>query len=90
MVLTGAVRVADWVMDPANRDDVVAISAETTGVPADVLERFLLGDEDYFRPEHGVIDTEAVQAEWDFFLDRGGLQQPLSVDDHVIPDLLVP
>jgi ABC-type nitrate/sulfonate/bicarbonate transport system substrate-binding protein len=82
--------IADWVMDPANRDEVVDISAETTGMPADALDRFLLGDEDYFRPEHGVIDTAAVQAEWDFFLDRGGLQEPLSVDDHVIPELLEP
>jgi ABC-type nitrate/sulfonate/bicarbonate transport system substrate-binding protein len=82
--------IADWVVDPANRDEVVAISAEATGVPAEVLDGFLLGEEDYFRPEHGVIDTEAVQAEWDFFLDRGGLQEPLSVDDHVVPELLTP
>jgi ABC-type nitrate/sulfonate/bicarbonate transport system substrate-binding protein len=82
--------VADWVMDPTNRDEVVDISAETTGVPADVLDGFLLGEDDYFRPEHGVIDTEAVQTEWDFFHDQGGLQEPLTVDDHVIPELLTP
>jgi ABC-type nitrate/sulfonate/bicarbonate transport system substrate-binding protein len=82
--------ISDWIMDPANRDEVVGISAETTGLPAEVLDRFLLGEEDYFRPEHGVINTEAVQAEWDFFLDRGGLEEPLSVDDHVIPELLTP
>jgi ABC-type nitrate/sulfonate/bicarbonate transport system substrate-binding protein len=82
--------VADWLAEPANRADVIAASAAATRVPADVLDRYLLADGDYHRPPHGVIDTAALQEEWDFFFDRGVLQQRLVVDDHVMPELVEP
>ena len=83
-------RVADWVADPANREQVIAASAEATKIPADVLEGFLLTEDDFFRPEHGAVNVEALQAEWDFLLERGGIEEELKVEDHVIPDLLTP
>lgn len=82
--------IADWMADPANRDAVIAASAEATQIPAEVLEGFLLTEDDFFRPEHGVLNIEALQAEWDFFLDRGGISEALIVEDHVIPELLNP
>ena len=82
--------IADWIADPANRADVVTASAAAIGMPADMLDGYLLSEDDYFRPTHGVVNTDALQHEWDFFLERGGLTEPLTVDEHVVPELLSP
>ena len=82
--------IADWLADPANRADAVAASAAATGVPAAVLDGYLLGPDDYVRPSHGVLNRQALQSEWDFFHERGALPTALQVDDHVIPELLAP
>jgi ABC-type nitrate/sulfonate/bicarbonate transport system substrate-binding protein len=84
------VRVAEWVADPANRAEVVQATAAATEIPADVLDRFLLTKQDYFRPPNGALSLEALQQEWDFFRDRGGIEEDLRVSDHVIDDLLPP
>lgn len=80
--------VARWMQEPDNRDEVIAASAAATKIPADVLERFLLTKQDYFRPENGALSVDALQEEWDFFRERGGIEQELKVTDHVIDDLL--
>jgi ABC-type nitrate/sulfonate/bicarbonate transport system substrate-binding protein len=84
------VTVAEWIADPGNRDQVVAASAAATEIPADVLDRFLLTKQDYFRPPGGAVSLEALQEEWDFFRERGGIEQELKVSDHVIDELLPP
>jgi ABC-type nitrate/sulfonate/bicarbonate transport system substrate-binding protein len=84
------VTVAEWIADPGNRDQVVAASAAATEIPADVLDRFLLTKQDYFRPPGGAVSLEALQEEWDFFRERGGIEQELNVSDHVIDELLPP
>jgi ABC-type nitrate/sulfonate/bicarbonate transport system substrate-binding protein len=81
-------RIAEWMNDPANRDEVVAASAAATKIPAEVLDRFLLTKQDYFRPERGALSVDALQREWNFFRERGGIEQELDVRDHVIDDLL--
>ena len=83
-------RVTDWILDPANREQVIAASSEATKIPADVLEGFLLTEDDFFRPEQGLVNVDALQAEWDFFLERGGIEEKLTVEDHVMPELLTP
>jgi ABC-type nitrate/sulfonate/bicarbonate transport system substrate-binding protein len=80
--------VAEWMADPANREDVVAASAAATKIPAKVLDRFLLTKQDYYRPERGALNVAGLQREWDFFRRRGGIEQDLDVRDHVIDDLL--
>ena len=80
--------VARWMQEPDNRDEVIAASAAATKIPADVLERFLLTKQDYFRPPGGAVSVDALQREWDFFRERGGIGQDLKVTDHVIPELL--
>jgi NitT/TauT family transport system substrate-binding protein/sulfonate transport system substrate-binding protein len=79
--------IAKWMADPANRDEVIAASAAATKIPADVLTRFLLTKQDYYRPPDGAVDERALQREWDFFRDRGGIKQDLKVSDHVLPGL---
>jgi ABC-type nitrate/sulfonate/bicarbonate transport system substrate-binding protein len=81
-------RVARWIAEPENRARVIEASAAATKIPADVLDRFLLTKQDYFRPAGGAVSVDALQAEWDFFRERGGIEQDLKVSDHVIDDLL--
>jgi ABC-type nitrate/sulfonate/bicarbonate transport system substrate-binding protein len=83
-------RVARWIEDPANRDEVVAISAATTKIPAKVLDKFLLTKQDYFRPPGGALNVAALQDEWNFFNQRGGIKGDLKVTDHVVDGLLPP
>ena len=82
--------VARWVVDPDNRDKVVAASAAATEIPEDVLDRFLLTRKDFFRPENGAVSADALQSEWDFFRERGGIEEDLKVADHTIDALLPP
>jgi ABC-type nitrate/sulfonate/bicarbonate transport system substrate-binding protein len=84
------VRVADWVLDEKNRDKVIQASAAATKIPAEVLEGFLVTRDDFYRPENGAVSIEALQEEWDFFRERGGIKQDLTVEDHVIEELLPP
>jgi ABC-type nitrate/sulfonate/bicarbonate transport system substrate-binding protein len=80
--------VARWMAEPANRAEVIKASAEATKIPADVLDRFLLTKQDYYRPPGGAVSVDALQKEWDFFHEQGGIQQELTVTDYVIPELL--
>jgi NitT/TauT family transport system substrate-binding protein len=76
-------QVARWIKDPANRDEVIDASAEATKIPANVLKKFLVTKQDFFRPERGAISVDALQEEWDFFRERGGIQQDLKVTDYL-------
>ena len=76
--------IADFVADPENRDAVLEASSAATGIPVEVLEPFLLTEDDFFRPEDGAISVDALQAEWDFFRERGGISQDLSVEDYLV------
>jgi ABC-type nitrate/sulfonate/bicarbonate transport system substrate-binding protein len=80
--------IADWIADPANREDVIAASAATTKIPAEVLDKFLLTKQDYYRPPGGTVSIEPLQREWDFFREQGGIQQDLRVTDYIVPELL--
>jgi ABC-type nitrate/sulfonate/bicarbonate transport system substrate-binding protein len=83
-------RIARWIADPANRDEVIAASAAATKIPAKVLDGFLLTKRDYYRPPSGGVTLDALQREWDFFRSRGGIKKDLKVSDHVIDGLLPP
>ena len=41
-----------------------------------------------YRPPGGAVSVEALQREWDFFRERGGIGQDLNIEDHVIDELL--
>lgn len=76
--------VSDYVADEANRDDVIQASSDTTQIPVEVLESFLLTEDDFFRPEGGAVSVEALQNEWDFFRERGGITDDLQVTDYLV------
>lgn len=80
--------VTNWVRDPANRDAVIDVTSEVMQIPREVLETYLLTDQDYLRPENGAIDLEALQEEWDFFREAGGISEDLKVEDFIMEDYL--
>lgn len=79
-----------WLHDPANRTQVIQATSEATEIPVDVLERFLLTEQDGYRPPTGALNVEALQSNWDFFREQGAFRTELKVEDHVIQDLLPP
>jgi len=81
-------RVAEYMSEEENRADVIAASSASTKIPATVLEPFLLTDEDFYRPCHGAVNQEALQGNWDFFRERGGIKKDLQVEDHVMDEFL--
>jgi ABC-type nitrate/sulfonate/bicarbonate transport system substrate-binding protein len=80
--------VTNWVRDPANRDAVIDVTSKVMQIPREVLDTYLLTEQDYLRPENGAIDLEALQKEWDFFREAGGIKENLKVDDFVMEDYL--
>jgi ABC-type nitrate/sulfonate/bicarbonate transport system substrate-binding protein len=76
------VTVANYVKDPANRDTVIAATSSVTKIPSAVLQRFLLTDDDFYRPVHGAVNVHALQSNWDFFRQEGGIKKPLKVTDY--------
>jgi ABC-type nitrate/sulfonate/bicarbonate transport system substrate-binding protein len=82
--------VANYVLDPKNREAVIEASAAATKIPAEVLEPFLLTRRDFYRPENGAVNVEALQREWDFFREQGAFKQELEVRDYIVEELLPP
>lgn len=82
-------RIAEWILEEGNRDDVIQATTEATQIPAEVLEGFLVTEDDFFRPQNGGVNVDALQANWDFFREVGGLEEDLQVRDHIIDGLTV-
>jgi ABC-type nitrate/sulfonate/bicarbonate transport system substrate-binding protein len=82
--------VTNWVLDPANRDQVIQATHQATDMPVDLLDSFLLIEgQDYHRPRNGALDIDALQANWDFFHEIGEIPA-LNVRDHIIPEFMPP
>jgi len=76
------VTVANYVKNPANRDAVIAANTSVTKIPAAVLDKFLLTSDDFYRPVHGAVNAAALQKNWDFFRQEGGIKKELKVSDY--------
>jgi ABC-type nitrate/sulfonate/bicarbonate transport system substrate-binding protein len=76
--------VAKYVNDPANRETVIAASSKATKMPPDLLRKFLLTKDDFYRPANAAISVAAVQKQWDFFHEQGAFGKNLKVKDHLM------
>jgi ABC-type nitrate/sulfonate/bicarbonate transport system substrate-binding protein len=77
-------RVSAYMLDPANRDEVIKIAAKVTKVPEPLLDEYFFTEDDYVRPENGKIDVEAIQRNWDFFREVGEISEDLTASDYVV------
>lgn len=84
------VAVHRWIADPANRDQVIEATSQATEIPVELLDQYLLTEQDGYRPVNGALDVDTLQRTWDFFAESGAIPQGLRVDDHIIPGLLPP
>jgi ABC-type nitrate/sulfonate/bicarbonate transport system substrate-binding protein len=78
---------ADYVNDPKNKTNVVASVSAVTKVPAASLDYF--GTKDYYYvPPKGAPQAEAIQANWDWYKENGGVDKDYDVADYLDPSLL--
>ena len=76
---------AEFVREPANHDAVVQAVADATSVPAENLG-YVATEEHYYFPEQGAPNIEAIQSNWDWFYEIGGIDEQFDVNDYVISD----
>lgn len=77
---------ANFVM--TNRDETIKVSSEVTKLPADLLQKFLITKDDYFRTNTGMPDVQAIQGNWDFMLKEGYVKKQHDVNKYIIKELL--
>jgi len=66
---------ADWLNDPANREEALALIAEHTGLPAELLSNLVL-------PNYSTaISPELLAQQLDLFVDYGVLEQAPPLDE---------
>jgi NitT/TauT family transport system substrate-binding protein/sulfonate transport system substrate-binding protein len=58
------------------------VVSEVTKIPYDVLKRFLLTKDDFYRPPTGRPNFAAIQKTWDIYFSEGVIKSPLKVTDY--------
>lgn len=76
---------AEFVRDEANHASVVEAVAEITNTPAENLA-YVATQDHYFFPERGAPNVEAIQQNWDWFHEVGGIDEPYDVEDYIDPE----
>lgn len=69
--------------DPANRDAVVQVTAKAVKVAPESLGTYLRTPTDYYYPPDGRVDVGALQRNWDWFADLGGVSKKFQVQQYV-------
>ncbi|MGE0797379.1 MAG: ABC transporter substrate-binding protein [Lautropia sp.] len=72
-----------WLYDPANRKQAIALAAQVTKSPVAVLESYFLTERDYFRDRNACISASVVQAPVDALADEGLIDRRIAVKDYV-------
>jgi NitT/TauT family transport system substrate-binding protein len=78
----------NWFYDPANRKRAVAITAEFTKSPPDVLDAYFMTGRDYYRDRAGCLTADLIQRPIDGMLREGLIDRPVKVADYLDLSLL--
>ena len=81
---------AAMAMALAKREETVQVVAKTTRAPADVLETYLLKDNDFARSPDAAPDFAAIQAMFDLYAELGMVKAPLKAQDFRRDDITAP
>jgi NitT/TauT family transport system substrate-binding protein len=81
--LADYVRGLHWFYDPANRKQAIAITADFTKSPADVLDSYFMTARDYYRDPNACVSLTAIQTPIDAMLSVGFIDKPVKVADYV-------
>ena len=72
-----------------NPEDVRKVTSEVTKLPLELLNKFLLTKDDYYRDPIGQPDFETMQKNWDFFYENSkAISKKLDVKKYYLPNLL--
>lgn len=83
-------KAAEFVLDPANRDEVVKITSEVVELPTEALDPYLLQPgRDFTRPVNSAIDVASLQAAWDLFAEAGAIKAEHQVTDFLIDGISI-
>ncbi len=77
---------AKFVME--NRDETIKIMSEISKMPVELLQKFLITKNDYYRTNTGMPDLKALQLNWDYMAKEGHIKAKMDVNKVVIPDLI--
>jgi ABC-type nitrate/sulfonate/bicarbonate transport system substrate-binding protein len=72
-------RGAQWFLDPAHREEAIAMVARFVKQPPERLATYLYTDKDYFHDPHGLPNLVALQHDMQTQLDLGFLKADLEV-----------
>lgn len=72
-----------------NPQEVRKVTSEVTKLPLDLLNKFLLTKEDFYRDPVGEPDFRTLQKNWDFFYETAkATSKKLDVKDYFVPAFL--
>jgi ABC-type nitrate/sulfonate/bicarbonate transport system substrate-binding protein len=72
-----------------NPEDVRKITSEVTKLPLDLLNKFLLTKDDFYRDPIGEPDFDTMQKNWDFFYETAkAISKRLNVKNYYLPKFL--
>jgi ABC-type nitrate/sulfonate/bicarbonate transport system substrate-binding protein len=72
-----------------NPEEVRKITSEVTKLPLDLLSKFLLTKDDFYRDPIGEPDFETMQKNWDFFYEKAkAISKRLDVKNYYLPKFL--
>lgn len=72
-----------WALDPANRKEMIKLTAAYTKIPEKVWDPWFLTNKDYYRDPRGEVDVEALQANWDLVNKLGLIKHNRRAADTV-------
>jgi ABC-type nitrate/sulfonate/bicarbonate transport system substrate-binding protein len=78
---------AAYAADPANKQNVIASVSAVTKAPASSLG-YIGTDQYYYIPPKGAPQVDAIQKNWDWYKDQGGVDQSYKVTDFIDNSLL--
>ncbi len=65
-----------------NRDEAIKVTSEVSKMPVDLLSKFLITKDDFYRDANGAPDLKALQANLDWLTERKILKKKIDVKNY--------
>lgn len=72
-----------WLYDPANRKEAVALAAEASKSPVEVVDSYFLTNRDYYRNLNACLAPDLLQAQADGMVSEGFLPAAMDIRPHL-------
>jgi ABC-type nitrate/sulfonate/bicarbonate transport system substrate-binding protein len=76
-------RIVRFMTDPANHKAAVELASASTKLPANLLDAWLFTKADYYHPADGILDTAALQSNFDAIRSLGFLKERIDASKYV-------